>query len=434
LKRLLIVSYYFPPVNVVASLRASKMAKYLPEYGWESWVLTVVPPPALPHSMPEEPISGRIIRTKYLRPRIRTAPPTTLQVSASSTSQRLGPIERLYSKVEKALDLNTSRMPDRTLGWYPYAVRAGSNLLAQADFDAIYSTSGPPTCHLVARRLQRVFNLPWIADYRDLWSLNHRLARGPLFQRAEEHLERWVVKAAAHLVTVTDPWRDKLATLTGQPVTTIPHGFDEEDFENLPSQGPHAQEPLTLLYVGTLYPYHQDPSPLLGAIAGLDRLSLIQPGDLVVRFVGSDPDYPASLAREHQVLEYVEFTDFVPFRVSLRMQSQASALILIKWGDEQESGHCPAKLYDYLGVGRPILVLGDKPDVVDSIVEDCSAGVCVGSAEEATEVLLSWLTSHRERGAIFWRFNEKRRNHYTRTRAARTLANLLDQVTSDRYS
>jgi hypothetical protein len=430
MNKVLIISYYFPPVNIVASLRAGKMGKYLPDYGWEPWVLTVIPPPALPHSMPVEPIDGQVVRTKYLRPRIREAPPPTMNVSESRTRPGSTFIERLYRKAEQALDMSTSRMPDRTLGWYPYAIRAGRRMLKQTDFDAIYSTSGPPTCHLIARRLQRISHLPWIADYRDLWSLNHRLKRGSLFQWAEERFERWVIHGAAHLVTVTEPWRDKLADLTGQPVTTIPHGFDQEDFDDLPSCQPEAHEPFTLLYAGTLYPRSQNPAPLFQAIAQLESLCVIQPGDLLVRFVGTNPDYPAALARDYQVSDYVEFTALVPFRQSLHMQSEASALILFKWGDKQESGHCPAKLYDYLGVRRPVLALGDKRDVVDDVLSDCNAGVSVKSAREAAGVLRSWLAAYQKHGALPWHFNQDRIKHYTRSEAARILADLLDRVIS----
>jgi glycosyltransferase involved in cell wall biosynthesis len=325
-------------------------------------------------------------------------------------------------------------MPDRTLGWYTFAVRAGTRSFEQVGFDAIYSISGPPTCHLIARRLQRVSQVPWIADYRDLWSLNHHVTRRPVFQWAEEKLESWAVKNAAHLVTVTEPWRAQLADLTGRPVATIPHGFDQQDFDALPPYRPGPDEPLTLLYPGTLYPGYQDPTPLFEAIALLDGLSSIQPGELLVRFVGTDPAYPAALAGDYGVSEYVEFTPFVSFRRSLAMQSQASALLLFKWGDDREIGHCPAKLYDYLGVKRPILVLGEKHDVVDDIVGDCEAGVSVSSVGGIVEVLRGWLRDYQEHGALPWRVNERRRQVYTRRKAAEALASLLDEVVAETNS
>lgn len=431
MKNVLLISYYFPPINVVASLRAGKMAKYLPHYGWQPWVLTVIPPPAVHQTMLVEMPEDRILRTQYLRPRIRKAPPATLSTSTEKLSGSPSKTEALYRKVEKVLQLSNSRMPDRTLGWYPYAVQAGRRLLSQVQFDAIYSVFGPPTCHLIANCLQRISGVPWIADYRDLWSFNHYQLRGPLWQWAEERFERLIVRRAAHLVTVTKPWGEKLARFTRQHVAVIPHGFDAQDFKDLPAYDPDPGEPFVLLYAGTLYPAYQDPTPLFQAVRILHQASHIHSGDFLIRFVGTDPGYPASLAKEFQISDYLAFTPVVPYATSLQMQSQASALLLFKWGDDQETGHCPAKLYEYLGAGRPILALGDKRDVVDDVLEECGAGVLVASVEEAVEVLQSWVVTFKSLGKLPWHFNRECIKRYTRSEAARALADLLNKVVGE---
>jgi len=418
-------------MNVVASLRAGKMVKYLPDYCWQPWVLTVTPPPTVHQTMPVEIPEDRILRTRYLRPRIRKAPSATLSTSTTRSSSNPSNVEKLYRGVEKVLRLSNSRMPDRTLGWYPYAVQAGRRLLNQVKFDAIYSIFGPPTCHLIANRLQRISGVPWIADYRDLWSHNHYLQRGPLWQWAEERFERLIVRRAAYLVTVTKPWGGRLARFTGQRVVVIPHGFDVQDFKDLPAYAPGPGEPFVLLYVGTLYPGYQDPTPLFQAVRMLHEASSILPGDFLIRFVGTDPDYPADLAREFQTADYLAFTPVVPYATSLQMQSQASALLLFKWRDDQQTGVCPAKLYEYLGAGRPILALGDKHDVVDDVLEECEAGVSVASVEEIAEVLRSWVATFKRLGKLPWHFNRERLTHYTRSEAARALADLLNEVVGE---
>jgi glycosyltransferase involved in cell wall biosynthesis len=302
--------------------------------------------------------------------------------------------------------------------------------LSHVQFDAIYSSSGPPTCHLIANRLQRISGVPWIADYRDLWSHNHYLQRGPLWEWAEECFERLIVRRAACLVTVTKPWGEELARFTGQRVVVIPHGFDAQDFEDLPAYDPGPEEPFVLLYAGTLYPGYQDPTPLFQAVRMLHEASHIHPGDFLIRFVGTDPDCPAGLAREFQIADYLAFTPIVPYAKSLQMQSQASALLLFKWKDDQETGVCPAKLYEYFGAGRPILALGDKRDVVDDILEDCEAGVSVASAEEAADVLRSWIATFKSLGRLPWHFNREHIGRYTRSEAVRALADLLNLVVS----
>jgi len=307
-------------------------------------------------------------------------------------------------------------------------VRAGVRLHRRVHFDAIYSSAGPPTSHLVASRLQRAFGVPWVADYRDLWSHNHYELRGSMWQWLEERFERHVIRRAVHLVTVTPPWAERLQTFSGQRVTVIPNGFDAADFEDLAPGVSLPGSLFTLLYAGTVYPVYQDPTTLLRAVRELLVRAQIQPGEFLIRFVGTEPEYVSSLATQHDVADFVSISPRVTYRESLRLQSQATALLLLKWTDAHETGHCPAKLFEYLGARRPVLAVGTKRDVVDDVLEECGAGVSIASVEEAAEVLQSWVTTFKSMGRLPWRFNREYIKRYTRSEAARALADLLDKV------
>lgn len=426
MKNVLLISYFFPPVNLVASLRSGKMAKYLPRYSWQPWILTIIPSPAVQQNLPVEISDEYIIRTKYLRPGIRKKPAATMSTKTRQDSSSGGLVEKLYILLEMSFQLNFSRMPDRALGWYPYAVKAGISLINRVEFDAIYSMHGPPTCHLIARRLQKEFRIPWVADYRDFWSLNHYIKRGKLWQRVEEGLERWAVSRASSLVVVNKPMEKRLNHLTGKPVTTITNGFDESDFDLLIDDAPNTDQPFSLLYSGSLYSGYQNPFPLFQAVQKLCRESFIKKGDFVVRFLGTDPSHLLELAKDLDIIPYLEFLPVVPLEESIKLQCQSTALLLLKWNDERDDGVCPVKFYEYLGTDRPVLVIGNYQDVTDEILGLCRAGVSVKSVEEIVQILRSWITLYRENGELPWENDPENTKKFTRKVAAGELASLLE--------
>jgi glycosyltransferase involved in cell wall biosynthesis len=431
MKNVLLISYYFPPMNSVASLRAGKLAKYLPSFGWQPWVLTVVPSPAVSQDLPVEILDDYIIRTKYLRPKIRNKPESIMSTKPQTDSSAGSKFEKLYQIVEQRFRLSFSRMPDRSLGWYPYAIKTGRKLVNRVKFDAIFSTHGPPTCHLIGRRLQKDCGLPWIADYRDFWSLNHYHKRGIFFQWLEERFERWVVQQARTLVVVNKPMEARLAKLTGKTVVTITNGFDDGDFDRRTDYEPISEAPFSILYAGSLYPEYQNPLPLFWAIQRLDQNSFIKPGDLKIRFLGTSPDKITKMAEEVGITPYLEFIPVISFDESVALQKQSTALLLLKWNDELEDGVCPVKLYEYLGANRPVLSIGNYLDVTDDIMVSCQAGVSVQAAEEIIKILRGWITIYRQLGELPWNNNYKAVQKYSRKASASELSTLLNEFTEN---
>ncbi len=429
IKKVLLISYFFPPVNLVGSSRSGKMAKYLPHFGWQPWVLTAVPSPAVHQTMPVEIPDEFVIRTNYFRPKIRKSPAKVMATKAGKDFGSRGSKEKIYRFFEKISKLSFSRMPDRALGWYPYAVKTGVSLLKRLEFDAIYSIHGPPTSHLVASRLYSASGIPWIADYRDFWSLNPYDTQGPLWQKGEEAFERRVVKGASTLVVVNHPMASKLNELTGKPVVTIRNGFDEDDFVDLNHFKSNSDAPFSMLYPGSLYPGFHDLRPLFQAVRKLHRQSFINSRNFVIRFLGTDPEYPRKLAAKLEISSYLEFLPFASFKESLAYQSQATVLILFKWEDENEKGVCPSKFYEYLGARRPVLSIGKVRNVTDEILEDCHAGLTASTSEETSEILREWIAAYRENGEIGWEYNLNNLKKYSRKAAAEKMADLLNEIT-----
>ena len=203
LKKVLIIAYYW-------GICIPGLTKYLPEFGWQPIILTPVlsvkPKPAV-----------RVVETSY-----RDA------LGFWKRLLKLNPNEDIRRQTKKRLGVTSKKSlvdfiltgggaivnyPDSERGWIPFAVRAGDELLQKEDIDAIISSSPPVTSHLIANKLKGKFGIPWIADFPDLWSQNHNYGYGRLRRILDRNLERRTLSKTDALVTISEPWAEKLRTL-----------------------------------------------------------------------------------------------------------------------------------------------------------------------------------------------------------------------------
>jgi glycosyltransferase involved in cell wall biosynthesis len=319
--------------------------------------------------------------------------------------------------------MSSVRMPDATLGWVPFALAEGRRLLDSGDFHAIFSSSGPPSSHIVAARLQRRSGLPWIADYRDLWSDNHWDARIGLFRRLESRLERRVLRGAALVTTVAPIWARQLRELHSNDVEVVYNGFDPADYP----AAPQPTSEFVLTYVGTLIRPGQDPEPLFEALALLARrpdLELERSG-FQVRFLGTAPGAVADLAERHGVAHLVRQLPVVPHHESLAEQAAATALLFVGWRDPA-LGWLSAKLFEYLGARRPILAVGPSGGEASRILRECGMSDLSDDPQIIAQRLAAWLREFADSGSLAAPASDPAVQTYTRRAQARRLAHLLD--------
>jgi glycosyltransferase involved in cell wall biosynthesis len=386
--RILIVSYFFPPFNVVGAVRVGKMAKFLHAFGHDVRVLTARDQP-LQSTLPLEVPAEHVVATSWWnvnRPaemaaggRERVAAGGYLgQRSSTSLLARLG---ALYKTV-----LN---LPDGQVGWYRPAVRGGSRLLREWPADVIVASSPPPTALLVANTLSRRHGVPWVADMRDLWTDAPYYAYPPRRRALEAVLERRVFRRAAGLVTVSEPLRAQTAARHALPTAVVMNGFDPADY---PEPAPRAAGgPLHIVYTGMIYPGRRDPSPLFEAMRRLGEA-----GEHVrVSFYGRYLGEVAELARRHGVQDRVEAHESVPYRDALRLQRQADALLLLPGNEPAANGAYGGKFYEYLGARRPMIVLAGPDNVAAALVAGRGLGLVSPDADGLVEALGGWVARKR---------------------------------------
>jgi glycosyltransferase involved in cell wall biosynthesis len=433
-KRVLIVSFYFPPTNSVAAVRVGKFAKYLPQFGWEPIVLTADTAKDRPQTLPVEMKETNVFRTSYF------ALASSLyrnrqgnQVTPSETaSRRFNWKEPFYRAVRLAQPIYTLSIlaPIITdpMGWYPHAVKKGRELLNKYEIDAIFSSYAPSTSHLVACRLHQISGIPWIAEFEDLWSLNHNAKTTSFLRYLTCRLERRVMKRSSLLIAASEPAAEKLEKLHAKKAVTILNGFDEDDYvEDIP-----LTSKFTITYTGQIYPGKQDPTPLFKVLKELREEGKISPSNFEVRFFGGGSlTVLKPLIERYGLSDMVKVYDLVPFRESVRRQKESSALLMLKWNDPMEKGVYTSKLFEYLGAKRPITAIGNfKDELIDNLLTESGAGIALDSVDTIKSVLSRWMDEWQKSGKIVshWKPRADVIQRYTQRGQASKLAQLLEEA------
>lgn len=424
-RRVLVIAYYFPPRPGVGSLRAKGLAKYLPEYGWEPIILTAALPekPESRFKVVETPYPGDV--TAYWKRKLGLAADKGFQEQIGIPRALREGKTSFFTRRVITLAKAFIAYPDDQKTWYPFAVSAGRDLLKMEKFDALISSSGPVTCHLIARELKARYEIPWIADFRDLWTQNHYYPYGSLRLMFERRLELKTLALADALVTVSEPLAERLMSLhKNKRVLVIPNGFDPDDV----AQAPLTKE-FTITYTGTLYEGKRDPALLFQAVRELIVDGTIDPLDIRIRFYGEAPYWLEQQVRHYQLGGIVGLHRKVPRDVALAKQRESHVLLLLSWDDPREVGVYTGKIFEYLAAKRPILALGGPGGAVAQLLRETGAGIHVRSLEDLKALLKSWYKEYKLEGEVKYKAQWEIVQKYSHREMAKKFAHLLDEVT-----
>lgn len=429
--RVLIVSFYFPPSNVIGAVRVGKMAKYLARFGNDVRVLTAADLPfdgALELEIPDEWVvrtpwwdidaawqfliaSGKATARRLRGGRAAAdAPAPTAAAPAAPTSPAAtaSPLRRHARSVAHALRAayaNTLHVPDQYIGWRGAALRGGRELGARWRPDVILASGSPWTCFLVARDLSRSLGVPWVADFRDPW-FDNPTVQYPLWRQRmiDQPLERWTVDSAAAMVTVSEPIAAKLrARHPGIPVDVVLNGFDAETYDGLRSRATTAaHDPVRIVYTGNLF-RERDLGPILQALQAL-RAAGDPAAQVRIDIVGNrnpeERERTDALARQLGVAECLHWSPPVAHRAAAQLQRDADVLLAATGADPAMGYVFSGKLFEYVGARRPILLLGHPDGVAARLVRDRGFGVAASTADEVAAGLRRWIAEKRATGAI----------------------------------
>jgi glycosyltransferase involved in cell wall biosynthesis len=406
--RILLVAPMFPPQRGVAPLRTHSFAATWAAEGHAVTVLTTqkrsdqvgLNMPANGFEVVELPYRGpwvlelmrRLSRqSSPLAPRAGGAgsPSTLPDASRAQARPARGASVLLWLAPLRYLKARTGifsavRQPDLTDGWVKPAIIWAK---AHGPWDAVVSSGGPPAAHLAALGIKQArLARHWVADFRDLWTDNHIYAGLFPFTLAERRRERRVLAGVDRVVTVSPGLADRLRQKTDKPVEVIYNGYDPETFAGLSPESAFPPDGrVRVVYTGTVYERGQDVSAICAAVAA-------EPSAILV--VASDrPDVWHAASRRFGLGDRLEFRGSVPRAESLRLQRDASALVLLDWYDPRH-GVLTGKVFEYLMSPAPIWVVGgSRTSPAAKLVREAGRGMALGRDVERIRTAIRELTA-----------------------------------------
>jgi len=434
-KNLLIVAYYFPPSGGPGVQRVLKHVRYLPEFGWNPIVLTVSNGdfPARDESLMKEiPEGMHVERTHIYEPygiyRLLTGKKkgTSIDVNViKKEGQKSGFTDKLAEFIRA-----TFFIPDARIGWMLTAPKAVDQLVAKLGIDAVYSSSPPYTCSLIARYAKRKHGLPWVAGFRDPWTgfisspkrwsipsdIDRAMERS-VFTEADEVECAWkgIIKDALVKYPKIDPSK----------FHHVPNGFDSADY---PTVEKSRNEKFTLTYTGSMYG-RRNPAALFEAIERLIADGSLNQDEICLRFIGRFGNEVLEMFESASFRESIELISYIPHHESIEYLMQSDLLLLIVDESKESEEIVPGKVYEYMGTKIPIIAIAPEKSAIAELMHETRAGIVAHQTNIAkiASIVLEYFT-HWKTGLGDFMPDTDLINSFERRESARKLASLLDSI------
>ncbi len=406
--RLLLLAHPFPPCRAIGAVRCWNIAKHLARRDWQ--VEVVAPAPEL-ISNPEPDVdinhqcrdNGIICRWTQYDWRILT----NGRIKSRYWGKR-SYLSLILNKLAKLMEIEAS------IGWTQAAARA-CQTIQPGDVDLILASGSPfcsfPLAYKLAKRLQ----VPYVLDYRDPWTFN------PFHNREHKKrivtVERKITQKAAGIIVVSPPWAEQLQTrynLAKVPVS-ITNGFDPDDWSMIPA---HSFDDFAVVYAGRFYPPSRTIVPVIQAIAQANTESVLRP--IRLHYYGKDFKHVHSAAEACNATEWcVDHGECSKLEVYAALKGAGAAAVVVdvtKDADRGFNAFLPGKLFEAIGSGAPVLVVGSPGAQAGEIVAHSESGKAFSGHQ--TKEIADWLLNVLNKRIIY---TEGRRNMCSWPEKARQL-------------
>lgn len=382
----LLIAFHFPPLRGISGIqRTLCFAKYLPRHGWDPIVLSVSPS-AYELVAPTDPEK-------------REFPFEVHRAYGMDVANAF----KLFKRYPRNLAL-----PDRWKSWRYFAVRAALKLVRERQIDVVWSTFPIATAHRIGMDVEYRTGIPWVAEFRDpMWQGDY--PPEPAQNLAWKRLEADVFARAQHVVVATPGAAREYATRFPQfapgRLSVIENGYDESEFQRAEAALPqrnrdaNSRDKITLLHSGVIYPEERDPSQLFAAIASLKMRdpALAARLRLILRATGADARYTEMIAAL-DIGDTVEIAPAIDYASALAEMLTVDGLLVLQ--ATSCNAQIPAKIYEYLRAGRPIVALTDPDGDTAGALRNAGTGLIarLDSAFEIEATLQKFLHQHAQGG------------------------------------
>ncbi|MFC2130631.1 glycosyltransferase [Bacteroidota bacterium] len=362
-RKVLVISYYFPPMGLSGVQRTLKFVKYLPLYDWKPIVLTTSP---VQFYAFDETLNDEIPEDEYQIYRTGTA--------KDSKSKKKRKTKRfpsyLYQKAGRAF-LQTIYQPDSKRPWLKHALKKGDEIIRENNIDVIYATAPPFTDFLVASELSKKHGIPFVVDYRDVWIDNpfHFFAT-PFHKLYSAKLEREILNNTEKAIVTTRYTKELLLKRHGfishNDIYIISHGYDPSDFNQQDKINPNPDK-LVITHSG-LFQDNRTPKYFLKAVSQFFKNKPEAAQTTELRFVGIMRKRHLKYIKKYGLEKNTVCTGYLQHNEVIRHLLESDLL----WLMQNDKVRSPGKLYEYFGAKKPVLAC--VPDgIIKKQVEDYEA-------------------------------------------------------------
>mgnify|MGYP000978807655 CR=1 FL=1 len=376
-RKVLIITYYWPPSGGAGVQRWLKFVKYLRNFGWEPVVYTPENPeyPAIDNSLLKDIPQGiEIVRTPIWEPYsfykklVGAKKNERINAGFLSEKKRPGLAERFSIWLR-----GNFFIPDARKFWIKPSIKFLVKYLKHHPVDAIVSTGPPHSMHMIALGVKKRTGLPWLADFRDPWTnidFYHELMLSSWADRKHHKQEMSVLKKADEVVVISNSMKTDFLKLLKRDYSVITNGYDQDDIAGVDVK---IDERFSVAHIGTMVKT-RNPLLLWEVLSEEVLKDTDFANDLEIKLVGS-VDYSVTESIEAAGLgNYVNKISYVPHNEVVKIQQQSQVLLLLINDTPNAKVILPGKFFEYMAARRPILCIGPRDGDAAEVILETNAG------------------------------------------------------------
>lgn len=432
-RKVLIITYYWPPSGGAGVQRWLKFSKYLHEFGWEPVIYTPENPeaPAIDNSLAKDIPDGiSIIKRPITEPYsiykrfVGMKPGEKVNAGFLQEKEKPGIAEGFAVWLR-----GNFFIPDARRFWIRPSVKYLANYLHENPVDAIVSTGPPHSMHLIALKIHQRLNIPWLADFRDPWTgidFYHQLKLTSLADSLHHKLEKKVLASATAVTVVSQDMMDEFKGIVKRDYNLVTNGYDEQDISPLPQN--QLDIKFSISHIGSINA-SRNPVGLWKVLSEMTKESPEFGKALQVKLVGKVDIGVLKSIEENGLTQYLSRIEYMPHQEVMREIQKSQILLLLINNTPNAKGILTGKIFEYLGSGRPILSIGPEDGEAAVMLNNSEAGKTAGYGNENS--MRQILTEY------FIKFSDKRlesntgnRLKYSRKMLTEKIAEILNEMRS----
>ena len=374
-KKLLIITYYWPPAGGPGVQRWLKFVKYLPDFGIQPIVYIPENPtyPILDEKLKTEVSEKAIIlKNKIFEPYQLAS--LFSKNKTKNISSGLIPKQRKQTFLEKCMLWVRGNLfvPDARVYWVKPSVKYLKKYIKENNIDTIITTGPPHSLHLIGLQLKKELQLKWIADFRDPWTTigYHKVLKLSAYaEKKHKRLEHSVLNTADHIIVTSKTTKTEFEVLTSKPIEVITNGFDDTIIGNQ-----ILDKKFTLSHIGSFLS-ERNPVVLWEVLSELICENVNFGLHFQLNLIGKTSNEVLDCISEFGLERYLNLIGYVSHNEAIMYQQKSQILVLIEIDSEETKCIIPGKLFEYMASERPIIAIGSKESDIEEIITSTKTGI-----------------------------------------------------------